>query len=239
VLSPFAPPSGDLPPSPDEFKALYGYEGLYYNVSNLDGRVAVIDKSVYVWPTATWKASGLVRNQTRSGTHVTRLTARLLGKNGAPLATATANLFVDDLRPGEPGPFMIEAPVARGEVAAIDWQVESGPWESVSRPFVIERAVQRMSFPNGLTYWMLGSIHNEATTTVRNVRVVVAWLDADKRVRYVVSPDFRRYLDRPETASSTDLLAGEDRFFTYDPREQWLVSLLDGLHELAIWGVSK
>ena len=229
---------GDAPPSPDEFKLLYGYQGRYYNVANLDGHVAVVNQSVYVWPMVTWKASGLLRNQTRSDTHVNRLTARLLGKDGSLLATASANLFVNDLRPGEPGPFVIEAPIPSREIAAIDWQVEAGPSESVPRPFVIERDMRKVSLHNGLSYWLVGSLENDGTTTTSSVKAVVAVLDDQKRVRFVTSPVFRPYLDRPETVSSIDIATGATKFFTASLDAPWL-PLYEQFHELAIWGVSK
>lgn len=218
---------------------LYGYQGRYYNVANLDGRVAVIQNSLYIWPLSTWKASGLVRNQTRAAVHVSRLTARLLGIDGTVIATATASLPVTDLRPGEPGPFMIEAPVALNEVKGVDWQIDSMPAPPQLGLLAVEPNDRWISLGNGLSYWLGGRLRNEATTTARNVQVVVAWLDAERRVRYVASPVFRPYLDRPDTSSTIDLPAGAGEFFTYSPQEPWVVSLFGDSYEPAIWGISK
>ncbi len=230
---------GDLPPSPDEFKMLYGYRGRYYNVSNLDGQVTVIQESIYAWPTSTWKASGLVRNQTHSAIHISSLTARLLGAGGTVLATTTVTIPVADLRPGEPGPFMIEAPVASSEVKAVEWHIDSVPAPPQTRPLIVEPDYGPVNVPNEPKYWLIGELRNQATTTLRDVRVVVAWLDDEKRVRYVAAPAFRPFLDRPATVPTIDLPAGGYVFFTYEPREPWLVSLFENTYDLATWGISN
>src|SRR5580693_1558654 len=87
---------GDVAPvaDPDGYKNLYGYSGPYYNTTNLDGRVVVLDHALYTWPTSTWKVSGMLRNQARTPVHIAGVTARLLGSKGQLLATASGTVPV-------------------------------------------------------------------------------------------------------------------------------------------------
>ena len=230
---------GEAPPDPDDFQALYGYAGSYYNTTKLDGQVVVLTQSVYAWPTAIWKVSGMLRNQTRCPIHVTKLTARLLGAGGKVLASVTTTVPVADLRPGEPGPFVIEGPSAASEVKAIDWQVEYAPAPTPARLFTFE-TFEEGKVLGGSRYDLVGSIRNAATTTARDVHVVVAWLDfqGNGRVLYVASTKLRRISDPTKNLDSMTLSAGEDPDFLYITSDPALVSLL-GEARSALWGISQ
>lgn len=233
------PMPGVPPPDPDELKALYGYYGPYYNTTNLDGRMAVIERSVYLWPGATWKASGMLRNQTRDPVRVNEMTAHLLGSRGELLATATATLPVADLRPGEPGPFVIEAPLAKEDVATVDWHIDYTSVPSGPRPLVFHKDKRKSPRRNEPLYSLLGYVHNDATTTIQNVQVVAAWLDDHDRVRYVDHLAFRPHPDSPQTLATMDLVAGADEYFIYETSKPPLASSLLAASDIALWGISK
>jgi len=233
-----APAMPGMPaPDPDDFKTLYGYSGSYYNTTNLDNRVTVLEKSVYISPhTPTWKAFGLLRNQTREQVHITGLTARLLGSKGELLGTTTATLYVDELRPGEPGPFVIEAAIAGTSVKRIDWHVD---YEfALGRPRPIVFQVDEAKVLNGSKYSLFGSFRNTSTTTIEGVRVVAAWLDSKGRVLYVVTPKIRLQTDPERTQDSMNLAGGDEEDFIYYTSDLTLGSLLQEAN-VTLWGISQ
>ena len=202
---------GEALPDPDEFQALYGYSGPYYNTTNLDGQVVVLNQSIYTWPTTTWKVTGMLRNQSRCPVHVTKLTARLLGAQGNLLASVTTTVPVAELRPGEPGPFVIEAPLMATEVKTIDWKVTYTPAQAAPRLFTFE-TYEDGKVLGGSRYDLVGSIRNADTTPARDVKVVVAWLDfqGSGRVLYVASAKLRLVSGPDKNFDSLNLSGGED-----------------------------
>jgi hypothetical protein len=226
------------PPNPDEDKNLYGYSGPYYNTASLDGRVIVLDKTTHVWSTSTWKVSGLIRNQTRCTIHVVGLTGRLLGVAGKLLDTVTTSVPVSDLRPGEPGPFLIEAPqVATSAVKSVIWQLDYLLAESASRLFELNVYKGERS---GSSYYLDGLIHNAATTTARGVRVVAAWFDLGEKgaVLHVSSVKLRRLSNPKMDLDAIDLKGGESEEFIFIAEGPELVQLL-GNTRYALWGISQ
>jgi len=183
------PIPGELPPDPDNSKHLYGYDGPYYNTSALDGQVKVVDQSLYFWPTSTWKASGMLRNQTRCPIRITGLTARLLGSHGELITTATMVPPVTELRPGEPGPFIIGSSIERSQVKSVKWHIDYVLGTDTPRSFELQ--VNRQEVQPGTNFFFRATIHNAATITARDVHVVVAWLSIqDNRLLYVTTAKF-------------------------------------------------
>jgi len=230
---------GEAPPDPDDFQALYGYSGSYYNTTNLDGQVVVLNQSVYTWPTATWKVTGMLRNQSRCPIHITKLTARLLGLGGRVLSSVTTTVPVSELRSGEPGPFVIEAPLMTSDVKAIDWNVDYEPAKTAPRLFTFETFEEGKVF-GGSRYDLVGSIRNDDTSTAREVQVVLAWLDFQNngRVLYVTSSKLRLVSDPTKNLDSINLNSGEDEDFLYITSDPALVSLL-GEARPVLWGISQ
>jgi hypothetical protein len=231
---------GEAPPDPDEFQALYGYSGPYYNTTNLDGQVVVLNQSLYTWPTTTWKVTGMLRNQSRCPIHVTKLTARLLGAQGNLLASVTTTVPVAELRPGEPGPFVIEAPLIMAtDVKTIDWNVAYTPAQAAPRLFTFG-TYEDGKVLGGSRYDLVGSIRNADTTPARDVHVVVAWLDfqGSGRVLYVASVKLRLVSGPDQNFDSINLGGGEDEEFIYITSDPVLVSLL-GEAKSSLWGISK
>jgi hypothetical protein len=235
--SPF--PSGSVAaPDPDAFKTLYGYFGPYYNTTTLDGRVLVLVKSLYVWPTSTWKASGMLRNQTRCPIRVTRVTAQLLGSRAELLATVAAAVFVPELRPGEPGPFAIEAPLPSLDIKTVEWHVDYEPAQGGSRLFEFSVYSEQVSSEYG--YYLLGSIRNAAPST-HSVRIIAAWLDSQNRVLFADSPKISFIADssdHPDFRDNLDLAGGDFTHFVYLNKDAELANLL-GEARLVLWGTSK
>ncbi len=250
ALLPFVSPRQDLPllslpgersMAPDAFKILYGYQGPYYSTALLDGRVKVLYETVYTWPTPNWKATGMVRNQTRCSAHIRSVTARLVGSEGKTLGIATATVPIADLRPGEPGPITIEAQLPVEEVKSVEWHVDSEEATSPARQFEFTIDENRLSSISD-EYVLEGIIQNVATTTTRGVRVVAAWLDAQNRVLVVAEPQFDNGGNLETTA---DLAANGDdahqdsgvfKYITDDPA---LALRIGRAPNFALWGVSK
>jgi hypothetical protein len=248
VISPPLTPGimGPLPGEPqaptdqDESKVLYGYEGPYYNTTDLDGRVLVLDQSTYTWPLANWKVTGLFRNQTRAPIHVASLTARLLGINSRVLASATARTPLDDLRPGEPAPFTIEAPVERADIKSIEWHIDSAPTKIPPRMFSFN--VYSAQAPTDSQYDLVGSIRNAATST-NSAHIVIAWLDQQNagKVLYVDSPKLElltKGLTSFELKSETSIAPLHFVNFFYTNNDPAIVPILRNA-TFAIWGISN
>jgi hypothetical protein len=234
---------GSLPgetPDPDDFKALYGYLGSYYNTANLDGQVAVLPKTLVTWSTSSWRVTGMLRNQTRCTIHINQLSARLLGTSGHLVAAVTTTVPVADLRPGEPGPFIIDAPIAGSYVKAVEWHVDYQLAEGVRPRLFTFETYEDGKVLGGARYDLVGAIRNAATTTARDVRVVVAWLDyQDKgRVRFVTSTKLRYVADPSKNLDSITLNGGEDEDFLFITSDPALVSLLSESRPV-LWGIAQ
>jgi hypothetical protein len=232
------PLPGEKPPDPDDDKVLYGYRGPYYNTVALDGRVVVLDRSVFVWPSPTWKATGMLRNQTRCRVNIGSVSARLMGSRGEVLATATANSPVNSLRPGEPGPFSIDAPIPAKEVKFVDWDVEASPASAHSRNFEFEIIDDSLSIDD-THYNLSGVIHNASSTLSRDVRVVMAWLDEENRVFFVKSARLYSFSDPTEGLASLDLKGYEATNFSYALTDPELAPRVADAPGFALWGTSK
>jgi hypothetical protein len=229
------PLPGEAPPNPDDFRVLYGYRGPDYNTAALDGKVVVLPSSLYTWPTSTWKVTGLFRNQTRCPIHINSVSARLLGSQGELLETATATLLVDNIRPGEPAPLVIEAPLSPGAVKTVEWAVDSSPTPTPIRQF--EFAIwSAEKAPDGASYTLDGMITSDASTTARGTSVVVAWLDENNRVLYVDSTKMNPYVN---PADSVDLPGHAKAGFLYSTKDLLVAPVLGGAADLALWGVSR
>ncbi len=235
---------GEPAPSPDRFQTIFGYHGPYYNTSNLDGHLVVLTPSVYTWPTASWKATGLLRNQTRCPVHVNNLFASLIGSQGEVLATAAAEVPVADLRAGEPAPFVIQSPIPSNQVKSVDWHIDYESAQSPSRLFDLQ-IYRAQTDPDG-TYSLFGQIRNDASAT-SSARIVAAWLDQEGngKVLYVDSPQMVSISAGAVSASltaafspTTTLSAGATDQFEYDNSDPTLAALL-GQARLALWGTSK
>ncbi len=222
----------------DDLKNLYGYSGPYYNTTDLDGRVVVLNQSVYTWPTATWKTTGLVRNQTRCPLHITSVTALLKGADGRTLATATASLPISDLRPGEPGPFIVVAPVSPSDVSSISWQVSYAPAIGVTRLF---RTAVYSEYADETGYHITGALFNDATTSAQ-VELVGAWLNSQGQVFYVANLPFITGDPNAETEQleyTTSLQPNQLAAFAYTNPQGTLAQGLLKAPQGALWEVSK
>jgi hypothetical protein len=226
------------PPNPDEVKALYGYYGPFYSVEHIDDTVRVIARSVYVWPIETWKATGMLRNQTHSSARIKALTVRLLGAQGEILDTANATVPIEELRPGEPGPFIVETAVPAEKVASVDWLIDYDFSQSAQRLFEVEVYTNQYAADSG--YYLFGEIGNDSDIG-SSVRMVAAWLDKAGRVLYIDSP---KIAYAPEASNSPTFLdiayIDSDHFehFVYINADPSIALALEKA-SVALWSTSK
>lgn len=244
-------PAGAYPgqpaPSPDEHKALYGYTGPYFDDSRRTGRVEVLTETVNVPPAATWRASGLVRNQTDAVVGSVAVTAELRSATGDVLAETTATSAVSPLRPGEPAPFAIvtdvpallvnevrysasaEAAPGGGSIAArstettVYWEVPFGARERRTHYPHVDTGVP--PFP----YVVFGSVRN-ASGRGLVPQVVAAWFDEAGRVLHTA------VLPRIETDSGPGqaVAEGGSSDFAYSNADPEVAPLLLDAR-LAVW----
>jgi hypothetical protein len=237
-ISRMAPAMPGMPAlAPDAFKKLYGFSGPYYNTTDLDNRVAVLENSVYTWPISSWKATGLLRNQTERSVHLKNLAVHLLGAKGEVLATASATPFLEDLRPGEPVPFVIQAAFPSAKVKALDWQVDWEPAQGKPRPLVFQ--IDEAKIVRGTEYVLFGSLRNATTTTTEGVSVLAAWLDKEGRVLYVASPKIRLQSDPTKVLDSMSLPGNDEEDFIFSTNDRALASLLVSADVTTLWGIAK
>ena len=195
------PDSGSKPtaPGPQEWLTLRGYSGSHYAGSLSTGNVAVDDGSVMATTSGTWRARGLVRNQTASATGAV-VTANLYDGAGQALGAAKAAAALDMIRPGEPAPFEVSSSVPATNVADVRWsvtQVAARP--GVSRNLLITRswdlpfgdraaADNLYKDPVGgapYPYVLAGAVENLSNAALPRAGVVVAWVDDQGRVLYI------------------------------------------------------
>lgn len=195
---PGAPIEEDDPSDPTEWRSLLGFEGPYYVGTLTAGDVVVIPESVTTSTSGTWRAWGLVRNET-GGLSDASVTASLLSADGTLLAEVTAPVLVDALRPGEPGPFVLESAVAAGDVADVNWAVTSTPpastpvrdlqilapiWDIPYGEWSADAPLVAWKDPP-LPYVALGDVENLSADVVQQPHIAAAWLDPDGRVVWV------------------------------------------------------
>ncbi|MBM4242852.1 MAG: hypothetical protein FJ148_03435 [Deltaproteobacteria bacterium] len=97
-------------------------------VSHVAGTgVVLLADTLNVASSGSWRATGLVRNQTTERAHEVRVTVILATADDWILGTATAVIPVLDVRPGEPAPFELRTLLPAEAVRRIEWSVTAGP----------------------------------------------------------------------------------------------------------------
>jgi hypothetical protein len=234
-ISNWAPPPPNEKIDPDDYKSLLGYYGPYYNIKNLDGRVLVLEDTVYIWPGEPWRATGMVRNQSCDTVQITALTARLLGSDGKLLDTVTATVPVNELRPGEPAPFTINSSINGVDVGAVDWIVGYVTSGSAYREFRFENFRSNKT-ADGSLYSLSGSIHNVGSSSATDTFIVIAWVDGRGRLIYV-GEALVQAVDHPSLTKKT-VDVGQFADFLYTTKSPSLISLLGDAIPV-FWGVSR
>lgn len=238
-VSNIAPPSNlKIKVDPDSFKTLLGYSGPFFNTDLIDGRVAVLEDTVYTWPQKSWQVTGLIRNQSCSPIRIVSLSAHLLGSSGKSIGVVTADVPLSEVRPGEPVPFIAGAFLNRSDVKSIEWNVQyidSSP--TAQRNFAFDLYEAR-AVSDGSAYSLFGTLKNVGSDTADKARVLAAWLDADGRVIHVAFPSLRLISDPSQVRDTVQLTPNDLEDFFYTSNDSTLISRL---HEsgVAIWGVSN
>ena len=249
-----AGPSKSLPsPDPDAFRALHGYQGPYYRADISGRNVVVLSQTIYHWPVANWKVSGLIRNETGGHVKVTAMTARLFDSGGNVLGSAAAWLPLDRLRHGEPAPFVSMTAVPGNSVSKIDWHIDYAPSIPSNRLF---QTIPYWQLPFGdrqrhtgypfddpskppYPYVVFGSFRNASTETVDAARLLGAWLDDQRRVIYV---DWLAFLPISDSnyapQESSSLSPGRAEDYIYQNAEPAFADQLSTA-TLILWGISR
>jgi hypothetical protein len=204
------------PEGASAWRNLLGFVGPYYATELRAGEVVLLQESVIVSTQGTWEAWGLVRNETTQPAGAV-VSASLFATDGTLLATPSAAVQVDPLRPGEPGPFAISSDIGASRVARIDWSVQSAVSGSNSpRDFLI---LQHWTLPYGdrppfelvysdpdgpppYPFVLAGDVENLRSAEVGRPTVVVAWVDENMRVRWVTSTQSGEVPFNPSRAAS-------------------------------------
>lgn len=185
------------PHSTGDHASLRGFEGTQFAAEVEGTSVAILNETLHISNAGRWTALGLVRNETPKPIGNTIVTATLVDGAGAILERVSSNVLVSNLRAGEPGPFKLEASVDVARVARVEWTVVGDhPSRLGSRDFDIrvngEVPFGSPTYKGGARkdttypYVLYASIRNLGGT-VKNPKLVVAWLDGNGRVQWLQS----------------------------------------------------
>ena len=190
---------GEAGASESDWRSLAGFTGRSFTTDRAADAVVVLSPSVTVAPApdGSWRAIGLVRNETNAVAPAVSVRADLVGADGVVLGQATAVAAVGNVRPGEPVPFEILAPdVPAASVASVAWS--AGAAENArgsgSRAFEIAtfwtrpaggRAIEsdlHRDNGNPTDHLVFGTVTNVGDAAIGPVMVYAAWLDRGGRV---------------------------------------------------------
>jgi hypothetical protein len=184
----------------DPWLHLLGFSGFLYTTDLTSDAVVLLEDSLSLSTSGSWEASGLVRNET-SNDAVVGMSATLFDADGREVGTYSATLPLEQLRPGEPGPFTVRTEVPATEVSDVEWAIhaeEAIP--SASRRFQIltywevpygDRARFDLVYEDPpippYPYVLSGEVENLGRELTGKPKIVAAWLDEDRRVVEVTS----------------------------------------------------
>ncbi len=191
------------------FESTVGFVGPAFGPADADADAdadaRVLTDSVTVSTDGDWSALGLVAGAQANPNAAAVVVAELRDARGAIVATVNTNVPVAPLRPGEPGPFRIEAPgVPTADVVDVAWSVTGGGpvAPGATRSMGVDvfwtrpaggRPVDVEGFADGggagtplVTYV---GVMSTGTESVPSPAVVAAWLDGSGRVVAIASAD--------------------------------------------------
>ena len=186
-------------PPGDEFRTLAGFVGPRWTTELHRDEVLVLEDTVQTSSSGTWRAQGLVRNETGSPVDGVVVQATLRDGDGAEVDVIDAAVAVAPVRPGEPAPFSLEADVDAGAAASVEWSVRSVPTEAAAAPRAAEvvtywtEPVGERSPPISIAdhvdptggvapHLVFGSVTGIEGALIESPIVVAAWFDADGKV---------------------------------------------------------
>lgn len=244
TCEPTPPPKDAVAPPFDNVSGVYGNSNTYKWVSAVTSEgVIVLPETVTTATDGSWRAWGLVRNETTKTVGSVAVHARLLDVSGIVLDEASGRVVVDPLRPGEPAPFAIDTNLPAGAVADVEWTVTSGSPTGATRKLRVQSGkmfgygdfTYRGIRPLELNYYRdpptppypevgFGRVDNESGVAIRSPRVVIAWTDRiSDRVLWVTTVPVRDTL----SGAALDVLGpGAREVFVYVISDPGLVHRL-------------
>ncbi len=236
--SSYSPSLTNLHEDPDATKVLLGYDGPYYNNQSVKGGINILPSTLYTWHGDSWKVTGMIRNETCKTTRITLLRARLLGLKGETLETVSAQVPLDELRPGEPAPFIAESlDVSQETVAKVVWEIETTPSSGLFRDFKI-RIDEAETIHGGATYSLFGLIENSSRSSAGRAHVLAAWINTKGEVVFVASPMIRLIKDPNQLKPDASIAPGDQEDFIYQSDDPGLKKILSQ-SRVAVWGISQ
>lgn len=211
---------------PKSTKALRGFVGQNY-VTEVDGQsVIVLENSINAAKTGNWQAKGLVRNETTDNVGNVTIEAQLFSKDGKLLDTARTDSLVQNIRPGEPAPFIIKSSKNTDEVSEVKWAVQAKAIsENVSREANIMvnyevpfgkpeyKGILRDDAPYP---YVMGTSFDNLSGPVKQADIIVAWLDETGKVVWVenspLDPAFRNGVGVDGSALFKDIIVEDAEF---------------------------
>ena len=183
--------------SPDDWRTLAGFVGPQYTTDLRRGSLTLLEPTVTVTTAGPWRATGLARSERADTVAGVRVTATLLGPDGAVLERVSADSPVAPVRPGEPVPFTLTATTPAASVARVQWGIEAvagaptGTRELQlatywTRPTSagdrVDMYLHRDPASGPLPHLVFGSVSGVGSTPAARPTVVLAWLDGAGRV---------------------------------------------------------
>jgi hypothetical protein len=114
------------PPNRDAWKDLLGFQGNFFADEVTGEGVVLLPGSVSSPQAESWRATGLVRNETTVAKPPVSVSTLLYDASGSLLDAPRAATGIGAVRPGEPAPFMVTSDIAANRVRSWDWCVTVG-----------------------------------------------------------------------------------------------------------------
>lgn len=169
-----------------------------YAVEYVDGiNVSVVSNSLNIIASEgnNWTAMGLVRNETMSTIGNSFVEATLINSRGKEIEKVTGKVLVDEIRPGEPAPFVLTSSTNIEDVITVDWGVKAQKKEeNISRDANItidyELAYGDEYYKGQPRYdapfpYRLSVSFDNLGGKVNNVELTVAWLTPEGKVFWI------------------------------------------------------
>lgn len=169
-----------------------------YAVEYVDGiNVSVVPNSLNIIASEenNWTAMGLVRNETMSNIGNSFVEATLINSEGKEVEKVKGKVLVDDIRPGEPAPFVLTSRTNIEDVETVDWVVKvQEKEEKISRDANItidyELAFGDEYYKGQPRYdapfpYRLSVSFDNLGVKVKDVELTVAWLTPEGKVFWI------------------------------------------------------
>jgi hypothetical protein len=178
----------------NDFVNFKGFSGKYF-ASYYSNEIRILNNSLNTFNEAgSWASYGLIRNEADViGSAIVHAT--LKDANGNVLEKIQTNVLVDEIRFGEPAPFVIKSTTPIEAVFSTEWEITIEPPTFKNRDFLIfenwelhygEEMYNHHTKRNDPPYpYVLSFSSENLSAESPDVKIVVAWTDENGKVMWI------------------------------------------------------